>query len=81
MEKKHHIDLNIVDKSTWEKLLRERYQKYEDRVIHNERGSYLFPMISKREKEKYQKNEDKGRIPKGRYPFPLMSKVDKNMRR
>jgi hypothetical protein len=29
--------------------------------------------------EKYHKHEDRGRIPKGRYPFPLMSKGERNI--
>ena len=44
-------------------------------------GVTLFPMMSKEEKEKDQKNEDRGSIPKGRYPFPFMSNGDINMRR
>jgi hypothetical protein len=35
----------------------------------------------KRKKEKDQKHEDRGSIPKGRYPFPLMSKGERNIRR
>jgi hypothetical protein len=45
------------------------------------RGVTLFPMMSKRKKEKYQKHEDKGSNLKGRYPFPLMSKGERNMKR
>jgi hypothetical protein len=48
-------------------------------------GVTIFPMMSKGEKEKYQKrsmkHEDRGRNPKGRYPFPLMSKGERNIGR
>jgi hypothetical protein len=44
-------------------------------------GVTLFPMITKRKKEKDQKHEDNGRKCKWRYPFPLMSKGERNMRR
>jgi len=36
--------------------------------------------MSKGEKEKYWNHEDRESIPKGRYPFPLMSKGERNIR-
>jgi hypothetical protein len=46
-------------------------------------GESLFSIDIKREEkdQKYQKHEDKGRNPKESYPFPLMSKGERNTRR
>jgi hypothetical protein len=44
-------------------------------------GVTLLSMISKRKEEKDRKHEDSGSSPKGRYPFPLISKGERNIRR
>jgi hypothetical protein len=41
-------------------------------------GFTFFPTMSKGEKDKDQKNADMGSIPKGRYPFLLMSKRERS---
>jgi hypothetical protein len=52
------------------KISRKKYQKHEDRGRHIERGSYYFTMMSKGDKDKYQKKKIKsmkigGAAPKG----------------
>jgi hypothetical protein len=37
--------------------------------------------MSKKDKKKDNKHKDRGSIPKGRYPFPLNSKGERNMKR
>jgi hypothetical protein len=94
-ERNHQRELPLMSKGRERKKKKRNIRSMKTGGAHEDRerlfkkvycqGSHSFLLISKGKRniiEKYQKHEDRGsKSPKESYPFPLMSKGERNMRR